>query len=453
MVVVRKQAFPPGLLAVLLFAVLTGVALYGVLGRVDPAGALSDSPDDLRAYIETAEVRLQEASAINDQDAVRHEAQLLQAAAERLLAAAPDEEERAFAIATKFTSLSVMVQLGEPDSVHAMQTFAAAHVDDPNPEIAMRSAATELGLEISLLNAPRLISEESAGKLASVVNSYLSKPGIVDFDLPQYGLNLIALSEKPQLAADGYRELAKLTVHFNGSPELQEYFQIRFANAAGLMDSIGKPIELEGVLLDGSTFDWSAYRDKTVLAIFVAAGNAQFLNELPQLKRLHDFFREAGFEIVLISLDGDREAVDGFLAERKISWPVLFSDDPAATGMDHPLAVKYGVLLPMSLILIDRQGNVVCFNAMGGKLVRFLEEEYGPLPEEEPAPEEPAAESPNAEAPPDGEAAGEVPPAEGSENAPSDSDAADSAPPVDAVEPSAAEPNDAEPDAAEPNDE
>jgi len=442
MVVVRKQAFPPGLLAVLLFAVLTGVALYGVLGRVDPAGALSDSPDDLRAYIETAEVRLQEASVGNDQEAVRHEAQLIQSAAERMLMLELKGEQRAFAIAAKLTSMSVMIQQGEPDAVDAMQAFASANVDDPDPETAMRASATALGLEISLLNAPRLISEESAGKLARAVNVYLSKPGIVDFDLPQYGLNLVALSEKPQLAADGYRELAKLTVQFNGSPELQEYFQIRFSNAASLMDSIGKPIELEGVLLDGSTFDWRAYRDKTVLAIFVAAGNEQFLNELPQLKRLHDFFREAGFEIVLISLDGDREAVEEFLAERKISWPVLFSDDPAATGMDHPLAVKYGVLLPMSLILIDRQGNVVCFNAMRGKLVRFLEEEYGPLPEEEPAPEEPAAESPNAEAPPDGEAPGEVPPAESSENAPSDSDADDSAPPADA-----------ELDAEEPNDE
>lgn len=391
MAVRPTQAFPPGVLALLLFVVLAGVALYGVWDRVNPQGPTAETPSDLQAFIETAGMRMQEASGRQDNEVVVQETKLILDAADKLLAAEPSEEHRVFAIRSKLTSIAILVQAGEPGSVDALRSITRAHFDDADPEIATLAAATWLGLESNLVGSQRSITEEMAATLAEAVAIYGAQTGRLDYNLLQYGVNLIAVSESPRLAAAGYRKLAELSEHFPVGPKDVAIFKTRFERAASLMDSVGQPIELKGALLDGSALDWAACRDQVVLVYFFSVVNEQFVEGLPDLQRLYEGFHDRGFQIVGVSVDGDRDVVEKFVKSRRIRWPVLFSDDPAATGMDHPLAVQYGILLPNTRILLDREGNVVCFNAFGKKLERYLEEQFGPI--ETPAETaEPAAE-------------------------------------------------------------
>jgi hypothetical protein len=59
-------------------------------------------------------------------------------------------------------------------------------------------------------------------------------------------------------------------------------------------------------------------------------------------------------------------------------FPTLFSDDPNATGWDHPMGRKYGVTALPRAILVDKDGVIVSAEARGEELGARLQELLGP---------------------------------------------------------------------------
>ena len=84
---------------------------------------------------------------------------------------------------------------------------------------------------------------------------------------------------------------------------------------------------------------------------------------------------EGGFEVIGISLDQERDALEKFVADRKIPWPILFEPSEGA-GWQHPLATYYGISGIPTVILIGMDGNVVSLNARGERLGELLDELY-----------------------------------------------------------------------------
>ena len=138
---------------------------------------------------------------------------------------------------------------------------------------------------------------------------------------------------------------------------------------------MGRPFELAGLTVDGSPLQWSDYRNKVVLVNFWATWSLPSVTELSQLKRYYESYRDAGFEIVGVSLDQNRADLQAVLAKEQIPWPNLFQE---GTGAEHPMALKYGVRAIPSSFLIDGQGNVVSTRARGVELERLLEHSFGP---------------------------------------------------------------------------
>ena len=139
----------------------------------------------------------------------------------------------------------------------------------------------------------------------------------------------------------------------------------------------GKELELSGTLLNGETLDWQSYRGKVVLVDFWATWCSFCLEEIPNIKEQYTEFHGKGFEVIGVCLDEQRESAQQTKDRIEMPWPTLFSDDPDATGWDHPLAVKYGISqLPMA-ILVDQQGRVVHMDARGERLGEELARLFG----------------------------------------------------------------------------
>ena len=92
--------------------------------------------------------------------------------------------------------------------------------------------------------------------------------------------------------------------------------------------------------------------------------------------------------MVGISLDRDRAALEKFLADEQNPWVTLYDDDPSGNAV----ATYYGVMLIPTVLLVDKQGNVLSTHARGPELGKLLAEQLGPA---EPVEEKPAAEEEN----------------------------------------------------------
>ena len=140
------------------------------------------------------------------------------------------------------------------------------------------------------------------------------------------------------------------------------------------LNLLGNPIELTGTKLDGSDFDWSDYEGKVVLVDFWATWCGPCLAEAPNVKKNYDKYHDRGFEVVAISLDTKKSALEKYIQTKEVPWVNLFE---AGKGWKHPMAVKYGVSAIPTVFLVNRDGNVVSLRARGAELGKQLKKLLG----------------------------------------------------------------------------
>ena len=157
------------------------------------------------------------------------------------------------------------------------------------------------------------------------------------------------------------------------NPQVAESVKISAEYAIRRLSLIGKPLPLTGKNLDGSPFNWEAYRGKYVLVDFWATWCTPCLEEIPNIERNLLQYRQAGFEVVGVNLDDSRQTLEQFLSNRILPWPTITSDDENAIGMDTPIAVHCGVDGIPFLVLVDPKGIVIEINPRGERLGEVLQ--------------------------------------------------------------------------------
>lgn len=118
----------------------------------------------------------------------------------------------------------------------------------------------------------------------------------------------------------------------------------------------------------GETVDLSTLGGKIVLIDFWATNCAPCIEELPNLRELYSRYRERGFEIIGVSLDGDESLVSAFTQRQQMTWRQIVNENDVAA-----LREKYLVRTIPTLMIVGPDGKVAQFDVRGRDLQHTIE--------------------------------------------------------------------------------
>jgi thiol-disulfide isomerase/thioredoxin len=319
-------------------------------------------------------------------DMVMRKATNIQAIADEIKSLVADggQEPEVFEVTAQATM--VMQQLGHKDQANqAYQLIGTAFKDHPNPEVAARAKelltmAKVLELDLyAKVNAMMKGEPDGVPAVLETLKTLFSDPGP--------GASLLEITGQVAQAIEMSRQYAAATEAYtmietayknSADKKLADDATQRAARGLRRVGLVGKPFTVAGALPDGSPFDWTKYQGKVVLIDFWATWCKPCREELPNIERAYQLYRDKGFEVVGVNLDEEPQKVEQFLAVQPLPWKTVLSADPAARGFEHPLAVQCGIDSIPFIVLVDRDGKVKDLHLRGPEIERQLAALLGP---------------------------------------------------------------------------
>ena len=287
----------------------------------------------------------------------------------------PDDALHQRAVALKLDALETLRQSGEPEAAAALAAFAESLDDVRDPALAARVRGAAVAAQVDAAVASGR-PEDAAPLVARVAALLKAAPD--DADLAKTAADFaVKLGGLPGGESAAAAAFAAFLPEFerSGNPSVRDLAE-RIGGTARRLSLPGNPMKITGTLLSGEPFDQTTLAGKVVLVDFWATWCGPCVAEIGNLRKEYERWHDKGFEVIGVSLDEDRDALEQFVQAKEIPWPILY-EQPGGPGWRHPLASYYGITGIPTVVLIGRDGNVITLDARGKKLGAALERLLG----------------------------------------------------------------------------
>ena len=270
------------------------------------------------------------------------------AAAEAFLQRYPDDARSWDAKIVKLMAANQLQQFG------GTPVDAAAHRKEVESILASPEASPEARSEAAYLHVQLLAQVADAEKPETI--SSVQK-AITTF-LANYGDSKRA----PEIAS---MQIALLSVSNSPDAEtiLKELSQSKDQSVADMAKNAieqrermanlkTKPVELKFTATNGKEFDIAKLRGKVVLLDFWASWCGPCISEMPGIVDAYKKLHKKGFEIVGISLDEDKAAMEAALKKLGMTWVQHFDGQ----GWQNKISRSFGINSIPAAWLIDKKG-------------------------------------------------------------------------------------------------
>jgi thiol-disulfide isomerase/thioredoxin len=316
-------------------------------------------------------------------------------AADKLLAAEPDDKQAAEGFGYKLEALQALVTMGQDEAREELEkTMTEARADK-------RDAIVGMGWQAYINERSgrwRELGDEDKQAFREEIIKQIEADGPKPLDASIVQVTAMGLDGQDDEFLTKLLEESLPLFQKSDNEKIKE--SIKEANLEGMLRRLrlpGNEMEISGELLGGGEVDWKSYRGKVVLVDFWASWCGPCIAEAPNVLEMYQAYHDKGFDVLGVSLDRTPEDATKTIKELGLPWDSLFPKEKSDRFWNHPLARYYGIGGIPTAILVGKDGRVVHMNARGEilrkELKKLLGEPAEPLETEEAAAEETEAES------------------------------------------------------------